>query len=348
MKRRAFLERMALVPAAVTGLGGWMARAGGHPESWTFASSPKIRVEFPYVAGEQEMIQFLRQRVDAVYLHGGPVYAGLMHGKHPWTNLVLEGGELGALKSELFSKGVQPVSTVELQPTFFKFFWQDRLFHVTQTRIEEICQSNYVVHQGGGLPFAHNYLALETDGGLLHDPYGAVTGAEGLAGGMRLVSQPRTVVEGFDVVLASLFDATLLKLERHPSLKEFEQRMLASSCPASQAKYITERILNYYPDMLERLGSNAAASIACSILVKDAMEASLGVDFERTHRSLVQRAESGVPSRSIGREFMTVLNRQMGEDSGGPSLFASRAARFLMRNQFGVRCPEWMAGRELS
>lgn len=347
MKRRAFIERLALVPAAVTGWGSWMARAGGHPEAWTFASAPKRQVAFPFHPAEQEIIRFLRERGEAVYLHGGPVYAGLTHGGHPWTNLLLAGGDFDRVKADLFRHGVEPVSTLELQPTFIKFFWRDRLFNVIQSGVEEVCQSNYVVHKAGGLPFAHNYLAYDTDAGELHDPYEAVSGVDGLAGGIRMVVTPRTLVEAFDVVLAGHFDACLLRLQRGAGLQEFEVQILGTRCPEGQAKYVTERMLNYYPDILERLGPDTASSISQSSLVRDALKSSLGVDFGEIHEALLARIRSSASRPSLGREFMAVLHGQLGETSG-PSLFASRAARFLMRNDFGVRCPEWMAGRQLA
>jgi hypothetical protein len=342
MKRRAFIGKVALAPAALTGFSGWLSRASVQPQALTFAAAPKRKITVPLHEVEEDIIRFLRPRGDAVYLYGSPIYAALSHGKNPWSNLLLSGGDFTRVKSDLFRKGVQPISTLELQPTFIKFFWKDRLFNLVNADVEEVCQANYVLHKSKGLPFAHNYLAYDLATGALYDPYEAVSNRQ-TRGIIRLILAPGTLAEGFDIILAGHFDARLLGLSPGEELRAFERKVLDTACPASQSCYVAERILNYYPDIVEKLGIETAAGISESRLVNGALRQSLGVDFRRTHDELLARTRGSRFKGSTGREFMAVLHQQIGSPAG-QSLFASRVCHFLMRNDFSIRCPEWISG----
>lgn len=340
MNRRKALGAVATASVTLPGMIGWSSNAMSPPHAWTYSSAPKRKLNISLEDSDQAVVEFIRSHGARVSLYGGPVFATKHGRRSQWINLISDGADFRKLKRELFSFGVQPISTLELRSTFIKFVYNDKLFNLISGDPDEVCQTNYMISKVNSLPFAHNFLIYDTQSTELYDPYEAID-PDSTEPEIKVVIRPRTLAEGFDMVLASSFESSLLGLKKPSKLNGFQTRILETPCSRSQAKYISERILNYYPDIVDVVGEAFGDAIGSSKLVNDALKISLGLEFDKAQKEFARRRNESELGPDAGKKFMETVHRQMASQSEN-GVNHRQVFQFMLQNDFAVRRADWM------
>lgn len=332
MKRRDFITRMAVAPLFVGG--GW--RASAMPESLAFGQVPKRKCQLPFSASEQKLVQFLATQADECHLFGAPVMAKLCGAAPAWLNILGGFDSFSRTKRALFTFGVEPVSTPEMPTSFVKFRYEGRVYNVMDGSADSFCQSAYFSARQNRLPFAHGFLLFNARRGELHDPCGAAADAPAVP--FKLISQPPTPVDAFDWLLSGWFECRFLGIKAGGDLPMLEAAALDCDSGKGQERFVAERVMNYFPEIIDYLGAEVARKVAGSRIVRHAMNETFGIDFEKVYATFERSADRG---RSSGAQFMGIVQNQMGEFNN-PSTIEGPVCRFMAQNNFTFRRPEWL------
>lgn len=297
-----------------------------------FKHQPKLRMELELTPPERELADVIGAASPSLYLFGGPVLARVEERATSWMNLLLDCRDFSRLKRKLFDFGVEPISTPEMPGSFIKFSFQDRIYNVMNCGIDHFCQLNRIQAKVQLVPFAHNFLIYDCNRRELADPCGALNArGNGKEREIRLVSRPRSVVEGFDCVLSARFESHLLGFQPSEELRDFDSFILRADCPTEDIPKIVERTINYIPDAIEILGERKAAPVALSPLVKQALHSGLRIEIENVWSGLKKEAAGDRPAAFIG-----LVKEEMGLGRGTVG-FEDDLTLYLARNGYALR-----------
>ncbi|HAB17771.1 MAG TPA: hypothetical protein PLX89_06375 [Verrucomicrobiota bacterium] len=336
MKRREFISCLAGAPLAFGG--AWAAPT--LPEALVYSRSPKRRIAVNFGESAQRLIAFLQDRARGCYLHGAPVMSRLCGSTPAWINLGGAFHSFSELKRELFSFGVIPISTPELPSSMIKFRLDDLVVNLLDADLDTFCQSAYFGAKERKLAFAHSFLVWNPSTGELHDPYDAAPHGEALEP-FRLIGRPASLADAFDWVLAGRFESHFLKLHLSPEFSVLEAETLAAAPPLALGRLVVERIVNYFPEVVDQLGLDVARRYATSSIVGQATREALGVDFANVFERFAQARTPRPRFKTSGVEFIATLHHALGV-SGEEALLDGEICRFMVRNNFTFRRPEWL------
>jgi len=331
MNRRSFIQTLMLSAGAVSAAASPFWK---QPRSLglAFKHQPKTRLALELTASEAELAKVFRTASRTLYLFGGPVLARAQSQDTPWMNFLVDCRDFRRLKQRLFEFGVEPVSTPEMPGSFIKFIYGDKVCNVMNCDIDEFCQLNRLNARVQLVPFAHNFLIYDCKRRQLTDPFDSLNvRSSGGRPGIKLVARPRTLVEGFDCVLSGRFEAGLFGFEPSEELRDFDAFILNSSCPSEDVPKIVERVVNYLPDALEKLGHEKAAEIALSPLVREVLKTGLRVGIEEVWSDLL-REEPG----DRAAEFIALLKDGMGAGRGATG-FQDDLTMYMAQHGYALR-----------
>lgn len=336
MKRREFISCLATAPLAL----GSAWAAPSMPEALAFGLSPKRRIALGLESAERELLALLGRHTEACHLHGAPVMARLCGASPAWFNVLGTFGDFTSLKRELFAAGVTPISTPDLPSSMIKFRFGERIFNLVNAGVESFCQSTYFAARERKLAFSHSFIVWNPATGELHDPLDAVP-ASGKPRPFQFVGRPGSLADGFDWVLAGRFEAHHLGMPLSDEFMGFEERTLAGEAPPALGRFIAERVVNYFPEVVDLLGMDVAGRFANSPLVGAAVRDGLGIDFARVFADFCQIRGPKPRFKGSGVEFMGALHQAPGL-ADEFTILQGDICRFMIRNRFTFRRPEWL------
>jgi len=332
MKRRDFITRMAVAPLMIGGAWG----ASSVPQSLTYSQVPKRRLPLSLGASEQKLFKLLDDQSDGCHLFGAPVMSKICGGQPAWVNIIGRFDSFTRTKRSLFAFGAEPVSTPEMPTSFIKFRYAGQVYNVVDGELDSFCQSAFFSARQHRLPFAHGFLLYDPRRRELHDPCEAVATVNPTP--FKLIAQPPTPVDAFDWVLSGWFESRFLGLKASGDLPALEVAALDCEEGTQQARFVVERVMNYFPEIVDHLGQDVARRVAGSKLVCQAMREGLGVDFQRAYAAF----ESGVSREAnSGARFIAVLRNHLGTAGQSP-VEDGDLYRFMAQNNFAFRRPEWL------
>jgi hypothetical protein len=304
MNRRTFIHTLMLSAGAASTAG---AQFWKQPSSLglSYKLQPKVPLTLELTSSENQLAAVFRKQSRALYMFGGPALARARNKKTSWMNFLIDCRDFSRMKRRLFEFGVEPISTPEMPGSFIKFCYRDNIYNVMNCAIDDFCRINRLSSKVQLIPFAHNFIVYDCIRREAIDPFGSLT-ADRIPE-IQLVARPRTLVEGFDCVLSSRFEAGLLGFKPSAEMQEFDAFILNSSCSKEDVPRIVERVVNYLPDAIESLGHERATSLALSPLVKQALKTDLKVDVASVWAQLVAVEEDSQPV-----EFLALLKEGMG------------------------------------
>jgi thioredoxin reductase len=251
------------------------------------------------------------------------------------VNLLVQATQWAKLKETLFQFGVQPISTPEMPSNFIKFEHRETVFNVIDGEVDDICHRNSMLAQRGLIPFAHNFLVHELDGHQVYDPRQSLQQVdEDGRFVIQLLREPRNPLLAFDYMLGSRFECGLLNLKPSAELAELGDYILQSRVAESEAKFITERFLNYFPDLVEIYGYGEVRSILVSPLVRQAVKQSLKVDPDQLDEKLQSIESNGGVIRDY--TVLAEINEALGYKPA-ESDFTKNIDHYMLANAFQVR-----------
>lgn len=278
MNRRTFIRGLGLT-AATLPIALSNPFAPSNPVRIRFNQFPKTAAEPRFSESDQALLGFLQPKVGNLHLLGGPILP-LLHGTPPpWISLLVDSHSFRDLKQQLFEFGVDPISTPHMPGSFIKFTFAGQIYNIVNGKVDNLCQRHAVLLEHKLIPFAHSFLILDVLRSELYDPYqAALARASGGRLQIRLLRQPRTLLDAFDYLLSSLLECSLLQLERSPELFALEPFVLRAEPNKEEQRRVTERFVNYFPDLVDLHGYDSARRLLLSRFIGESLRNSMRID----------------------------------------------------------------------
>ena len=294
----------------------------------------RIPLELRFSPEETGVISVLRRRSEGVYMVGGGILGRTTGRASPYLNLVVESTSFGALKDDMFSFGVTPISTPELPSHFIKFVYGGKPFTVLNMEWEGFLGQNALGQKLRLLPLAHNFLGYSVDEAWVVDPYSALEcrAAKSNRHRIKLLQEPETAVAGLELCLAVAFDTALLDLEPPVGHSRFEKRVLDSTVEKEkEATTVFHQVLSFFPDLMELRGFDFTRRYLVSPLSLSAATAGPGIDLRKVEASLQRLSKRGAEVSSV--QLLAAINDEFCQLAKVPGL--------------GVGFPDYMAAKKL-
>jgi hypothetical protein len=333
MNRRSFLITGSLAAGVPAAVGGWLASS--RPERIRFEQFPRVRLPLRLAEGTRRVLGLIEEQADEVYLFGGPVATLASGAPVPWLNVLIQARPLRRLKRELFELGVEPVAAPEAPEGFIRFAYEGVNYKVLNLAVEDFCQRNAIEARLDLIPYAHSFLVYEPRREFLYDPHDALgTRGAGQAVALKLVARPRSHLAALDAWLGGVFDVELLKLARSGDFDELQHFVLGSEAPRAEWHLITERFLNYLPDLVEVCGYEGARPLIRSRLIRAATRGTLKIDVDRLDQRAMGLAAGGALEEHT---FLRLINEEMGGVAAGVGRQYNDIDHYMLANAFSVR-----------
>ena len=268
-----------------------------------------LRLELP--PDVTEIAQLIGRHSRSVYLLGGTAVAAAAGVESSYLNLLIDTKKLSDLKKSMFEFGVTPVSTADLPAHFVRFIHRGKAYNVLNMGLDTYAQLGADGMEKGLILFAHNFVIASIKEGWAFDPYGALASksADGKAFLIKPLTQPKTLLQGFEHCLAATFDRSLLGLQSSPEYEQIEQRLFEATPGPQESQEIMSLILDYSPDLLEVGGLSAANRLWTAPICVAAAKSAADIDLERIEATLrrAQRQRTEVD----GKDFMAAVHEEL-------------------------------------
>jgi len=343
MKRRTFVR---LVGASALGLPfvyGHLGSAGGKRRAGPAPNRQPQPLTLKFSPDEAALLAVLSRRAKSVNLLGGAVLAKAAGAELPYVNLLVDSAQFAQVKRDLFAFGVSPVATVEMPSCFIRFMYRGQPYSVLNLDREEFACQNVLGQQLELMPLAHNFLVYSIGEQRVLDPYGALQSRTARPDGFRsrLVEPPRSCVAGLEVCLAVAFDQALLGIAAPAGHEDFERQVLgAGAGQEPQAGAVFQRVVDYFPDLVELRGWDFARRYLVSPLCLSAAGAGPGVDLRRVEAAI--RAVPGPATELSGAHLLAALHQEMCRVEKTPAL-AGGLADYLAARKLPLRRKDLLA-----
>jgi len=254
---------------------------------------------------ERTIIDLLERYSIETRIYGGYIIAKNYGNPVSHINLLINTPDFKKIKSALSSLSVNPVLQPFAQADSIRFMYRDQVFDVQNQRLEIIKQHWLSIQNTGeeGL-FGHNMLVYFPAKKQLVDPIHVLEADRPV---LVLANRPKSKSVALRTVLIGYLECNLLGLYEGNDFSDFSNIVLESNLTGNESREVAIELLNFMPDVVEKLGADKALKIVSSKICKSVLTETFGTDVEKLMSSYPVASKIFSQAYSPAEIFMALI-----------------------------------------